>query len=141
MYCVRFLNHFSRKAKLALHGQYCSRNEAVRIEMPDKGTMFKFKNHNRSIRVPFVIYADFESSTKPVSKRLPRSDKDFTNQHQKHNSFGFCYHIDSFEAKLYSQAPVIYRAKLLLRSSLNCLKMISRRLKRNSTSKKEMTLR
>lgn len=35
-YCLRCLSHFSSKEKLAIHKEYCSRNNAVRIEMPDK---------------------------------------------------------------------------------------------------------
>ena len=48
-FCLRCLSHFSSKEKLALHEEYCSRNDAVRIEMPDEGRMLKFKNRNRSM--------------------------------------------------------------------------------------------
>lgn len=34
-HCLGYLNRFSSKEKLALHGGCCSRNEVVRIEMPD----------------------------------------------------------------------------------------------------------
>ena len=34
----------------------------------------------------------------------------FTNKYKKHKPCGFCYHV-CFDDKLYSQEPVIYRAK------------------------------
>ena len=66
-FCLRCLSHFSSKEKLALHEEYCSRNDAVRIEMPDEGRMLKFKNRNHSMGVPFVVYADFEACNKSIS--------------------------------------------------------------------------
>ena len=70
-----------------------------------------FNNHNCFVRVPFVIYADFESFTEPIDTCKPRSDKSFTNQYQKHKPCGFGYHIICFNDKLYSQEPVIYGAE------------------------------
>ena len=60
-YCRRCLNAFQHKESLDKHKNYCDNHEAVRIEMPKPGTTLSFKNYNRSMRVPFVIYADFES--------------------------------------------------------------------------------
>ena len=36
--------------------------------MPEKGTFIKFKNYNRSIEVPFIVYADFESFIQSINK-------------------------------------------------------------------------
>ena len=33
--------------------------------MPEKGEYVKFRNHERKIKSPFVIYADFESILVP----------------------------------------------------------------------------
>ena len=30
--------------------------------MPEEGTMLEFNNHHRKMRVPFVVYADFEAT-------------------------------------------------------------------------------
>ena len=71
----------------------------------------KFKDHNRFVRVSFVIYADLKSITEPIDTCEPRGDKSFTNQYQKHKPCKFSYKIVSFDDKLYSQEPVIYGAK------------------------------
>ena len=78
--------------------------------MPDEGSMPKFKNHNRSIKVSFVVYANFEACTEAISGCKPRSDYSSTNKYQRHKTCGFCYQIVCFDDKLYSQEPVIYRA-------------------------------
>ena len=38
--------------------------------MPDKGTILKLKNYNRSKSVPFAVYLVFESFIKSLSKAL-----------------------------------------------------------------------
>ena len=79
--------------------------------MPDQGSMLKFMNHNRSIRVPLVVYAGFEACTKPISGCALGNDDSFTNKQQRHKPCEFCYQIVCFDDRLYSQEPVIYRAK------------------------------
>lgn len=79
--------------------------------MPDEGNMLKFRNHNRSIRVPFVVYADFEVFTGPISGCEPSSDDSFINKYPRHKPCGFGYQIVYIDDNLYSQKPVIYRAK------------------------------
>ena len=74
-----------------------SGNETVRIEMPDKESIVKFKNRNREIRVPFVIYADFDACTKPINNCEPSSDDSFTSQYQKQKPCVFCDHVVCFD--------------------------------------------
>ena len=38
---------------------YCDNHEALRPELPKPGTMWSFKNYNMSMKVPFIVYADF----------------------------------------------------------------------------------
>ena len=58
---------FNSKESLAYHCEYCKSYEAIKIELPEEGSKLSFTNHNRSMRVPFIVYADFESymPTKP----------------------------------------------------------------------------
>ena len=39
------------------------------IKMPEKGEHVKFKNFERKIKSPFMIYADFESNLVPEDNR------------------------------------------------------------------------
>ena len=61
--CFRCLNTFKTEKTLASHYEYCKSHEAIKMELPKKGSKIYFLNHNRSMRVPFIVYADFESFT------------------------------------------------------------------------------
>ena len=60
------------------------------------------------MRVPFIVYADYESFTPQRSTCELNSDKSYTKQYQKHMPSGFCYHIRCFDDTLYSQQPVTF---------------------------------
>ena len=60
------------------------------------------------MRVPFVVYADFESNTNQIDTCQPNPANSYTNQYQKHTPSGFSYYIKSFDD---SQEPVIYVKK------------------------------
>ena len=106
--CFRCLNTFKTEKSLASHHEYCKSHEAIKIELPEKGTKISFQNNNRSMRVPFLVYADFESFTPQLSTCQPNPDKSYTKPYQKHISSGFCYHIKCFDDTLYSQEPVTF---------------------------------
>ena len=110
VFCLNCWNHFPNEEKLSIHEEYCWNNEAIKIEMPEKGSFISFNNHNRSIKVPFVVYADFEAFTEEISSCEP-NDKNFTKKYQRHKPSGFCYKIVCFDDELFKQDPVLYRAK------------------------------
>ena len=74
-FCLNCLNHFPNEEKLKIHEEYCLKNQAIRIEMPEKGSFISFIHHNRSIKVPFVVYADFEAFTEEISSCEPNDKK------------------------------------------------------------------
>ena len=51
----------------------CSEHDAVKLEMPEEGSTIKFKDHSKKMRVPFVIYADFECFTEKIFSTERRS--------------------------------------------------------------------
>ena len=109
-YCMRCLNPFHSQESLDKHLEYCSTHEAVKIEMPGEGTILSFKNYNRSMRVPFIVYADFESFIKPIDTCRPSPENSYTKQYQKHTPSSFCYYIKCFDDEVYYQNPVTYTA-------------------------------
>ena len=77
-YCKRCLNGFTTKDALYNHKTYCNEQNAVRVVLPKPNTMLSFKNYNRSMRVPFVVYADFESCIKPLDTCQPKTNESYT---------------------------------------------------------------
>ena len=110
VFCLNRLNHFPNEEKLKIHEEYCLKNQAIRIEMPEEGSFISFIHHNRSIKVPFVVYADFEAFTEeiPISKQNEKFS--FTQKYQKHKPSGFCFKIVCFDER-YNQKPVLFRAR------------------------------
>ena len=109
VFCLNCLNHFPNEEKLKIHEEYCLKNQAIRIEMPEEGSLVTFIHHQRSIKVPFVVYADFEAFTEeiPISEQ---NDKFSLQKYQKHKPSGFCYKIVCFDER-YNQKPVLFRAR------------------------------
>jgi len=56
----------------------------MKIVLPEKGSVLEFKNHKHSMRVPIVVYTDFEPFTKPIDSSQPSPDRSFTKVYQKH---------------------------------------------------------
>ena len=102
----RYLNNLNSEKSLTFHHEYCKSYEAIKIELPEEGSKISLTNLNRTMRVPFIVYADIESFTPKLSTCQPNPEKSYTKQYQKHITSRFCYHIKCFDDTLYSQQPV-----------------------------------
>ena len=69
--------------------------------MPGEGTILKFKDYQRSERVPFMIYADTESLTKKIQTCDPDPEKKYTKKYQKHEPISFSYYIKCFDDNVF----------------------------------------
>ena len=65
--------------------------------MPEEETAISFKNIHKSMRMPFIVYADFESFIKPIDTCEPNPNKSYKKQYQKHIPSSFCYYIKYFD--------------------------------------------
>ena len=95
---------------LSKHFTYCKEHSSVRIELPEKNSSMRFSHKERSMRVPFVVYADFESFITPINTCTPDPNKPYTKQYQKHTPSSFCYYIKCFDEKVYKRKPVTFTA-------------------------------
>ena len=99
--CFRCLNSSWTHKSLEKHWEYCRNHEAVKINMPEKGTMLRFKHHERSEKIPFIIYADTETLIKPIQNCEPNPESSYTKKYQKHEPISFSYYIRSFDDNVY----------------------------------------
>ena len=109
-YCDNCLNGFTCEEILRDHGIYCGDDDCVRSEYPKKDKAYvSFKSHSKTVKHPFVIYADFECFTTPVETVANKdSDKAYTTKYQKHDPSGFCYYVKCSEEGVYDKDPVMY---------------------------------
>jgi len=90
------------------HLEKCELHGAQRIKMPDEeNKILRFKKIEAQERLPFVIYADFESILE--RKELVEKDplKSWTEKCQTHFPCGFGMHTVCTDKRFYSQ-PKIY---------------------------------
>ena len=100
-FCKYCCNSFPTEESLREHVEYCSEQKAVRVEMPEKGTMLSFEGHYKKMLVPFVVYADFEASTESISTCSPNDESSYTKQYQRHKPCSFSYYIKCFDDELF----------------------------------------
>ena len=100
-FCVSCLNGFHTESARDKHYEYCSSNGETRIKMPvEKDKWLKFHDGQCQFKVPFMLYADFESILKPVDERY--RDKmnqmkaerkgSYTDKINTHVPSGWCVH-------------------------------------------------
>ena len=69
-FCINCLNNFRTEPARDKHYEYCSSNGHVKVKMPtEKEKWLKFHDGQYQFKVPFMLYADFESILKPVDER------------------------------------------------------------------------
>ena len=91
-YCVRCLQGFATQAVFAKHHTLCrgASSRPTRIEMPEKGkNTLQFQNYHRQMKVPYVIYADFESIIVKHGTCIPPPERSSTTKTEVHKPSGF----------------------------------------------------
>jgi len=92
MYCLKC---FSSEEVLNKHKNDCiAINGEQAIKMHQKGdNIIKFKNYNRQLRAPFVIYADFEAITEKVDSCKSNYNDSYTEAYQEHTDCSYAYKV------------------------------------------------
>ena len=70
--CYKCLYHTTSDNYFVTHLRYCSNNNVTHTRLPkiENNKLF-FKNQQKEIKVPFIVYADFESVLKPAEENHP----------------------------------------------------------------------
>ena len=89
-FCINCLQVFSEKKCRAEHYVYCRSNEAVRIEMPNKKLIVEYSDGQYQFKVPFMMYADFESILEPIQGASNNPNISSTRGVNVHTPSGWC---------------------------------------------------
>ena len=90
-FCINCLQDFTQESSRDQHQVYCENNESVRAEMPKQGSTVEFKDGQNQFRVPFIMYADFESILETMDPVEPGSpSQPYTNEVNQHTPSGWC---------------------------------------------------
>ena len=106
--CKYCLHGCSSRDILEKHMERCQLHGAQRIKMPKEGeNKLYFKKIECQLRLPFVIYADFESILQEKDVEQQTMNQPWTVQYQSHKACSFGMHTVSTDKRFYSK-PKIY---------------------------------
>ena len=90
-FCMNCLQGFTQELSRDQHQAYYEDNESVGVEMPKQGSTVEFKDGQNQFKVPFIMYADFESILEPMGPVEPGSpNQPYTNEVNQHTPSGWC---------------------------------------------------
>ena len=80
-FCCYCLQAFSTEEILKCQVKDCFKINGKRRIMPKKGEYVKFRNYERKIKSPFIIYANFESILLPEDNGKQNPKKSYKNKY------------------------------------------------------------
>ena len=111
-FCERCLSCYRTKDHLERHKPECKGllKNPTRTEMPKEGeNKMTFQNYHKQMKVPYVVYADFERLVKKISTCEPDNKHSFTVKTEKHEPCGFSYVIVKSDGQTFG--PFTYRGE------------------------------
>ena len=129
-FCMNCLKGFTQESSRDQHQVYCENNESVRVEMPKQGSTVEFKDGQNQFRVPFIMYADFESIIEPmdpVKPGSPNPSQPYTNEVNQHTPSGWCVY-SKFAYEDVDNPLRTYRGKDCIETFCDFMKGEARRL-------------
>ena len=89
-HCLNCFRFYRTKSKLELHKKICESHDYCYIEMPTKGNnIIKYNHGEKSMKLPFVIYADLECVLEKMSTCERNPDESYTSKTIKHTPSGY----------------------------------------------------
>ena len=102
-FCMNCLQGFTQESSRDQHQVYCKNNESVRVEMPKQGSTVEFKDGQNQLRVPFIMYADFESILELMDPVEPGSSMNLISM----KLINTCHLVGVFTASLLTEMLII----------------------------------
>ena len=89
-YCLNCFHSYRTKNKLETHKKICENHNYCNIEMPTKNNnIIKYNQGEKSIKLPFVIYADLECLLEKMSTCQNNPNESSTTEINKHIPSGY----------------------------------------------------
>ena len=89
-YCLNCFHSYRMKNKLEVHEKICENRDYCHVEMPtnDNNTI-KYNQGEKSIKLPFVVYADLECLLEKMSTCYNNPEESSTTKINKHTPSGY----------------------------------------------------
>ena len=84
-YCLNYFHSYRTENELEAHKKICENHDDCHVEMPIKNNnIIKYNNGEKSMKSPFVIYADLEC----LLEKMSTPNESSTTKINKHTSSG-----------------------------------------------------
>ena len=89
-YCLNCFHAYSTKNKLESHKKICKNHDYCHEEMPNEDNeIIKYNQGEKSIKSPFIIYADLECLLEKISTCYNNSEESSTTEINNHTPSGY----------------------------------------------------
>ena len=86
-YCLNCFNSYSTKEKLKTHRNVCGNHDYCYVETPEKDNkILKYNYGEKSMKAPFIFYADIESLLEKMNTCHNNPEKSSTTKINKHRA-------------------------------------------------------
>ena len=126
-FCNNCLQGFTQESNRDEHQVYCEDNETVRVEMPRERSTVEFCNGQNQFKVPFIMYADFESILEPIQDPNTDPRESYTSKVTHHAPSGWCVY-SKFAYREVKDPLKLYRGPNCLEKFCNYIREEAHRL-------------
>ena len=89
-YCLNCFHSYSTENRLKKHENVCKNHDYCYVEMPNEDNkILKYNHGEKSMKVPFIIYADLESLLEKMSTCHNNPKNSSTTKINKHTPSGY----------------------------------------------------
>ena len=89
-YCLNCFQSYTTKNKLKKHRKFCENHDYCYVEMPEEyNKILKYNEGEKSIKSPFIIYADLECLLEKMNTCNNNPEKSSTTKMNKHTQNGY----------------------------------------------------
>ena len=90
-YCLNCFHSYRTENKLEAHKKICETHDYCHVEMPtkNKNNIIKYNHGEKSMKLPFVIYADLECLLEKMSTCIYSPNESTTTKINKHTPLGY----------------------------------------------------
>ena len=125
-YCLNCFHSYRTKNKLEAHKKICENHDCYHVEMPTKdNNIIKYNQEEKSIKLPFVVYADLECLLEKMSTCQNNPRESSATEINKHAPSGYSLFTHCSFEKLKNKLDH-YRGK-------DCMKKFCKDLRTHAT--------
>ena len=130
-YCLNCFHLYSTENKLKKHEKVCNDHDYCYVEMPNEDNkILKYNHGEKSLKAPFMIYADLECLLEKMHSCQNNPEKSYTEKKTMHTPKGYSI---STNCSFYSRELHSTKNKLDCYRSKDCMERFCKNLQKHST--------